>query len=177
VQVSVRDEEDVLRAVQSVHAMIDREIAAGTNPQDVFVFGLSQGGALGIASVLLHPKTLGGCAVFSGFLPFNSSFAVRVTAQAKKLQCGLQTPVLWIHGQAGSLIPIKEGRDGIKFLRGLGMSCEFKVYDRLGHSLEYYELDYCQRWVEKILHRSGREGLIRRVSRNIFLCSNLFNSS
>jgi lysophospholipase-2 len=121
VQVSVRDEEDVLRAVQSVHAMIDREIAAGTNPQDVFVFGLSQGGALGIASVLLHPKTLGGCAVFSGFLPFNSSFAVRVTAQAKK------TPVLWIHGQAGSLIPIKEGRDGIKFLRGLGMSCEFKV--------------------------------------------------
>ncbi|EEC78220.1 carboxylesterase [Oryza sativa Japonica Group] len=175
--VSVRDEEDVLRAVQSVHAMIDREIAAGTNPQDVFVFGLSQGGALGIASVLLHPKTLGGCAVFSGFLPFNSSFAVRVTAQAKKLQCGLQTPVLWIHGQAGSLIPIKEGRDGIKFLRGLGMSCEFKVYDRLGHSLEYYELDYCQRWVEKILHRSGREGLIRRVSRNIFLCSNLFNSS
>jgi lysophospholipase-2 len=88
VQVSVRDEEDVLRAVQSVHAMIDREIAAGTNPQDVFVFGLSQGGALGIASVLLHPKTLGGCAVFSGFLPFNSSFAVRVTAQAKKVMVG-----------------------------------------------------------------------------------------
>nr|AEV41067.1 putative acyl-protein thioesterase 1 [Oryza minuta] len=123
----VRDEEDVLRAVLSVHAMIDREIAAGTNPRDVFVFGLSQGGALGIASVLLYPKTLGGCAVFSGFLPFNSSFAVRVTAQAKK------TPVLWIHGRADSLIPIEEGRDGTKFLRGLGMSCEFKVYDRLGH--------------------------------------------
>lgn len=46
--VSVRDEEDVLRAVQSVHAMIDREIAAGTNPQDVFVFGLSQGGRTNI---------------------------------------------------------------------------------------------------------------------------------
>nr|AEV41113.1 putative acyl-protein thioesterase 1 [Oryza officinalis] len=167
----VRDEEDVLRAVLSVHAMIDREIAAGTNPRDVFVFGLSQGGALGIASVLLYPKTLGGCAVFSGFLPFNSSFAVRVTAQAKK------TPVLWIHGRADSLIPIEEGRDGTKFLRGLGMSCEFKVYDRLGHSLEYYELDYCQRWVDNILHRSGREGLVRRVSRNMCLCINLFNCS
>jgi lysophospholipase II len=43
-QKSVRDEEDVLRAVQIVHTMIDREIAAGTNPEDVFVFGLSQGG-------------------------------------------------------------------------------------------------------------------------------------
>jgi len=41
---SVRDEEDVLRAVQIVHTMIDREIAAGTNPEDVLVFGLSQGG-------------------------------------------------------------------------------------------------------------------------------------
>ena len=43
-QKSVRDEEDVLRAIQIVHTMIDREIAAGTNPEDVLVFGLSQGG-------------------------------------------------------------------------------------------------------------------------------------
>ncbi|KAJ1273398.1 hypothetical protein BS78_06G277300 [Paspalum vaginatum] len=153
---SVRDEEDVLRAVQIVHTMIDREIAAGTNPDDVFVFGLSQGGALSIASVLLYPKTLGGCAVFSGFLPFNSSssssssFAARVTDEKK-------TPVLWIHGGADSLIPIQEGRDGVKFLRGLGMSCEFKVYDSLGHTLAPYELDYCERWVsEEVLNEHGQ---------------------
>lgn len=45
-------------------------------------------GALSIASVLLYPKTLGGCAVFSGFLPFDSSsssFAARVTDEAKKV--------------------------------------------------------------------------------------------
>ena len=45
VKKSVRNEEDVLRAVQIVHTMIDREIAAGTDPGDVFVFGLSQGGS------------------------------------------------------------------------------------------------------------------------------------
>jgi len=45
VKKSVRDEEDVVRAVQIVHTMIDREIAAGTDPEDVFVFGLSQGGS------------------------------------------------------------------------------------------------------------------------------------
>jgi hypothetical protein len=28
---------------------------------------------------------------------------------------------------ADSLIPVQEGRDGVKFLRGLGMACEFKV--------------------------------------------------
>ncbi|KAL6651835.1 hypothetical protein ACP70R_010760 [Stipagrostis hirtigluma subsp. patula] len=144
---SVRDEGHVLRAVQSAHAMIDREIAAGTNAEDVFVFGLSQGGALSIASVLLYPKTLGGCAVFSGFLPFNSSFAAKVTAEAKN------TPVLWIHGGADSLTPIEAGRDEAKFLRGLGMSCELKVYETLGHTLAPFELEYCERWAsEKILN-------------------------
>jgi hypothetical protein len=44
VQKSVKDEEDVLRGVQSVHAIIDREIAAGTDPEEICVFGLSQGG-------------------------------------------------------------------------------------------------------------------------------------
>ncbi|PUZ49430.1 hypothetical protein GQ55_7G325200 [Panicum hallii var. hallii] len=113
---SVRDEEDVPRAVQIVHTMIDREIAAGTNPEDVFVFGLSQG-------------------VFSGFLPFDSSsFAARVTDDAKK-----------------------EGRDGVKFLRGLGMICEFKAYDRLGHTLAPYELEYCERWASENILSEHRE--------------------
>jgi acetyl esterase/lipase len=34
----------VLEAVQNVHAMIDKEIAAGTDPNNVFVCGFSQGG-------------------------------------------------------------------------------------------------------------------------------------
>jgi len=57
---SVRDEEDVLRAVQIVHTMIDREIAAGTNPEDVLVFGLSQGEHWAVAqsSVASSPSTL-----------------------------------------------------------------------------------------------------------------------
>ncbi|XP_066349914.1 uncharacterized protein [Miscanthus floridulus] len=150
---SVRNEEDVLRDVQIVHTMIDREIAAGTDPGDVFVFGLSQGGALSIASVLLYPKALGGCAVFGGFLPFDSSsFAARLTDEAKK------TPVLWIHGGADSLIPVQEGRDGVKFLRGLGMSCEFKEYDRLGHTPAPYELEHCERWASEIAVGEGKHG-------------------
>ena len=47
-------------------------------------------GALSIASVLLYPKALGGCAVFGGFLPFDSSsFAARLTDEAKKVLVAL----------------------------------------------------------------------------------------
>ncbi|KAG6382983.1 hypothetical protein SASPL_157285 [Salvia splendens] len=81
---SPQDEAGVLKAVQNVHAMIDTEIAAGTNPNNIFICGFSQGGALTLASVLLYPKTLGGGAVFSGWVPFNSSILQRVAEDAKK---------------------------------------------------------------------------------------------
>lgn len=43
-QDSPKDESGLLKAVQNVHATIDKEIAAGTNPNNVFVCGFSQGG-------------------------------------------------------------------------------------------------------------------------------------
>lgn len=43
-QNSPKDESGLLKAVKNVHKMIDEEIAAGTNPNNVFVCGFSQGG-------------------------------------------------------------------------------------------------------------------------------------
>lgn len=42
-------------------------------------------GALTLASVLLYPKTLGGGAVFSGWVPFNSSIIERISPEARKV--------------------------------------------------------------------------------------------
>ncbi|KAM5588843.1 hypothetical protein ABKV19_007013 [Rosa sericea] len=82
---SPKDESGLLKAVRNVHKMIDKEIADGTNPKNVFVCGFSQGGALTLASVLLYPQTLGGAAVFSGWLPFNSSIIQQLTPEAKRV--------------------------------------------------------------------------------------------
>ncbi|GJN01381.1 hypothetical protein PR202_ga18646 [Eleusine coracana subsp. coracana] len=73
--------------------------------------------------------------------------------------CLVQTPVLWIHGGADSLVPTEAGRDGVKFLRGLAMSCEFKVYDSLGHTLAPFELEYCERWASENILKEQRQGL------------------
>ncbi|KAL5576319.1 hypothetical protein UlMin_018018, partial [Ulmus minor] len=81
---SPKDESGLLKAVQNVHKIIDKEIAAGTNPNNVFVCGFSQGGVLTLASVLLYPKTLGGGAVFSGRVPFNSSMIENISQDAKR---------------------------------------------------------------------------------------------
>ncbi|CAM0902371.1 unnamed protein product [Alopecurus aequalis] len=143
---TVRDEKGVLKAVEHVHEMISNEVAAGTSPADVFVCGLSQGGALAIASVLLYPKTLGGCVVFSGSVPLSKSFAERVPPEARK------TPVLWFHGMADGLVLFEAGHAGCAFLQELGMTCKFKAYPTLGHSLVDEELQYFRQW---ILERLG----------------------
>ncbi|KAI5590349.1 hypothetical protein BDE02_04G001200 [Populus trichocarpa] len=88
---SPKDESRSLKAVRNVHAIIDKEIAAGTNPENVFVCGFSQGGALTLTSVLLYPKTLGGGEVFSGWVPFNFSIMEQISPDAKR------TPIPWLH--------------------------------------------------------------------------------
>jgi lysophospholipase-2 len=42
-------------------------------------------GALTLASVLLYPKTLGGGAIFSGWVPFSSSVIDRISPEARKV--------------------------------------------------------------------------------------------
>lgn len=56
-QNSTKDEHGLLKAVKHVHAMLDKELAAGTNPSDVFVCGESQGGwSLSLTlSIVLSP--------------------------------------------------------------------------------------------------------------------------
>ncbi|KAM0923674.1 hypothetical protein ACQ4PT_005359 [Festuca glaucescens] len=143
---TVRDEKGVLKAVEHVHEMINKEVASGTSPTSIFVCGLSQGGALAIASVLLYPQTLGGCVVFSGSIPLSKSFAEKVPPEARK------TPVLWLHGMADGLVLFEAGHAGCAFLQELGMACEFKGYPDLGHSLVDEELHYFRQW---ILERLG----------------------
>uniref|UniRef100_A0A0E0H779 Phospholipase/carboxylesterase/thioesterase domain-containing protein n=1 Tax=Oryza nivara TaxID=4536 RepID=A0A0E0H779_ORYNI len=140
---TARDEKEVLKAVERVHEMLDGEVAAGTSPSNIFVCGLSQGGALAIASVLLYPMTLGGCVVFSGSLPLSKTFAESIPSEARK------TPVLWFHGMADGVVLFEAGHAGCAFLQEIGMHCEFKVaYPALEHTLVDEELQYFRQWIK-----------------------------
>ncbi|CAN8325580.1 unnamed protein product [Cochlearia groenlandica] len=142
------DESSVLQAVKSVHAIIDQEIAEGTNPENIFICGLSQGGALTLASVLLYPKTLGGGAVLSGWVPFSSSIVTRFPEEAKK------TPILWSHGTDDNLVLFEAGQAALPFLKEAGVTCDFKAYPGLGHSISNKELRYIESWIKKRLKSS-----------------------
>ncbi|KAK9227744.1 hypothetical protein WN943_012800 [Citrus x changshan-huyou] len=139
---SPKDESSLLKAVQNVHAMIDKGVAAGIDPNNVFVCGFSQGGALTLASVLLYPRKLGGGAIFSGWVPFNASLIDQFTSDAKK------TPILWSHGMADRTVLFEAGQAGPPFLEQAGISCEFKAYPGLGHSISNEELQNLESWIK-----------------------------
>ncbi|KAM7270030.1 hypothetical protein ACFE04_029244 [Oxalis oulophora] len=147
---SPNDENSLLKAVQMVHKMIDKELASGLlDPKNVFVCGFSQGGALTLASVLLYPKTLGGAAVFSGWVPFNSSIISQFPPNA------LKTPILWSHGVADRTVLFEAGQAGPPFLQQAGVSCEFKAYPGLAHSLNDEELRNLESWIKTHLQSSS----------------------
>lgn len=52
-QESPKDEEGVHKAVQKVHAMIDKEVTAGISPENIFVCGFSQGGRYSLILFLI----------------------------------------------------------------------------------------------------------------------------
>ncbi|CAK7351577.1 unnamed protein product [Dovyalis caffra] len=139
---SPKDESGLLKAVRHVHTMIDKEIAAGINPENIFVCGFSQGGALTLSSVLLYPKTLGGGAVFSGWVPFNSSIMEQISPDAKR------TPILWLHGMADPTVLFEAGQAGPLSLNKL-------AYPGLGHSINNKELQYLESWIKTRLPSSS----------------------
>uniref|UniRef100_A0A7N0UIX5 Phospholipase/carboxylesterase/thioesterase domain-containing protein n=1 Tax=Kalanchoe fedtschenkoi TaxID=63787 RepID=A0A7N0UIX5_KALFE len=146
---SPKDMNSLLKAVKHVHSMIDMEVTAGTNPKNIFVCGFSQGGALTLASVLLYPGTLGGGAIFSGWVPFNSSIVDQISPEAKK------TPLLWSHGIADQTVLFEAGQAGPPYLEKLGISCEFKAYPGLGHSISNQELQHLEAWIKSRLQASS----------------------
>ncbi|XP_042409586.1 probable carboxylesterase Os04g0669500 [Zingiber officinale] len=146
---SPKNESDVLKAVQNVHAIAAKEVDNGVNPENIFVCGFSQGGALTLASVLLYPRTLGGGAVFSGWVSLNSSIIERISPEAKK------TPILWSHGMADRTVLFEAGQAGPPFLEQVGMSCEFKAYPNVGHSITTEELLHLQSWIKARLKSSS----------------------
>ncbi|CAM6081599.1 unnamed protein product [Calypogeia fissa] len=142
-------EEGVMKAVSSVHAMIEKELAEGVSADKIFLCGFSQGGALSLASAMLYPEKLAGAAVFSGWVPLNPEFITKISAKAKT------TPVLWLHGMSDNVVDFSAGKVGPPLLAHAGVSCEFKAYPGLGHSIIHEELMYLEKWIGVQLQNSS----------------------
>lgn len=64
------------------------------------------------------------------------------------------TPILWLHGMADRTVLFETGQAGQHFLEQAGVSCEFKSYPGLDHSISNEELQDLESWIITHLQRS-----------------------
>lgn len=124
------DWEGVRSSTRQVHAILEREIAAGTPSENIIVGGFSQGGCLALRAALSFPKPLGGLVILSSFVGPSDDLKY----EAKLPPTNLKVPFFWGHGHADAVVPFAFGKVGVDQLKQLGYAIEFKSYPGLAHS-------------------------------------------
>lgn len=122
--------EDSTKFIQS---LVKKEVENGIPESRIVLSGFSQGAALSLWVGLQYEKKLGGILVMSGYLPRPQAF--------KPTPAALDTPVLFCHGTSDDVVLYDWAKQSEKAVRDQGVhNVEFKVYERMGHSVSPGEL-------------------------------------
>lgn len=143
--IGARQDEAGIRASQAdIEALIAQEMDRGTPPQNIFLAGFSQGGAVALHTALRHPVALGGVLALSCYLPLAETVAGEASADA------LRTPVFMAHGRSDTVVPLALGKSSKDALEKLGCGVEWHEY-AMPHSVCPEELRDIQDWLGKHL--------------------------
>ena len=132
-----------IRASQSlVEEIIAREVAHGIAPNNIFLAGFSQGGAIALHTALRQAVPLGGVLALSAYLPLAESTSGELLEQAKA------TPVFMAHGRNDPIVPFALGVASRDALLKFGYAVEWHEY-AMQHSVCEEELRDIAAWLSK----------------------------
>jgi phospholipase/carboxylesterase len=135
---------DVERARQSVLTLLNEVMAQGWKPENIFLFGFSQG-CLVSADVALHfPYKLGGVIGISGYFHFFPRWRNRLTKSSKR------TPWLLTHGKRDDVLPIENTKFGVEKLKQVGLDVKWAELNK-SHVLKEEEYPLIRKWVRNQL--------------------------
>ena len=135
------DPDQVLAALETIDHFIDEALAAyPIDPQQLFLFGFSQGSILSMCYTLTHPARVAGAIAQSGYLPENVKLEVDEDGVKGK-------PFLLTHGEQDTMIPVEWGRASRDRLRALGVDLEYHEF-QMGHSVSIESLGVIYEWLK-----------------------------
>lgn len=106
------DRQGILDSEQKIHAVIDMQLEKGLKPEQIFLAGFSQGGAMALFSGLRYRQPLGGIAALSSYLPL---------ADECTSPLGLNVPIFAAYGQMDDLVLPAWSLKTIEKLQALGL--------------------------------------------------------
>ncbi|TNV73468.1 hypothetical protein FGO68_gene16404 [Halteria grandinella] len=138
--------EEMLQSVQTVSAVIDKEIELLGDSRKVYIGGFSQGCALSLATMILYPKILGGLFCLSGMNALKIDWS-RVAQEKKEM------PIFVHHGEADDVIQHKVAiKTYQEFIDNGFKKMEIKTEKHVGHSLSERELQRMRQYVRERLN-------------------------
>lgn len=139
----------VLRIRAKMFQLLRELERQGWKPENIFLFGFSQGCLVSADIGMNYPKQLGGVVGISGYFHFFPRWK-------KSLKKNRLTPWLFTHGDKDDVLPIEDTKFGVEKLRSAGLKVEFVEFKKK-HVLQDEEYPVIRKWVR---HRI--EGLQRR---------------
>ncbi|CAG4929333.1 unnamed protein product [Parnassius apollo] len=146
-----QDVPEKLDSIEKIEAeirnLIKNENDAGIPVNRIIVGGFSMGGALSFYTGYKWEHNLAGVFAFSSFLNNNSV----VYQDLRNISEKRLPPLLQIHGDGDELVDLSWGQKTFDLLKSLGVSGEFHIMERLGHSINKRGIDLIKDWIEKLL--------------------------
>ena len=141
---SNEDEQGIYAAEKSIHALIAYEESRGIPSHRIILIGFSQGGALALYSALRYPKTLGGVAALSAYLPIAPTLVTTANPNNKTI------PILLAHGTKDMLVPYEFGEYAREALEKLHYTVQWYAYP-MEHNICAQEIQDISTWLQSIL--------------------------
>ncbi len=135
------DVSGVARSAQMVASLIDQQIQSGILPDRIVLAGFSQGGLIALHAGLTYPQPLAGIMALSTYCPTGESFQERS-----------EMPILMMHGQQDSVIPIEVAEWSKQMLLQNGYSVEWHTYS-MQHQVIPSQIQRIGQWLKARLIR------------------------
>jgi phospholipase/carboxylesterase len=144
-----QDAAGIRSSQMQVEELLDREVASGIMPGQIFLAGFSQGGAIALHTALRQNDPLGGVLALSTYLPLANIAAREAQASTRA------TPVFMAHGSNDPVIPIALGARSRDALLELGYAVEWHEYN-MQHSVCEEELRDIEAWLALRMRRVNK---------------------
>lgn len=121
----------IIRSRDLVFAVLDDLTEQGWKPEHVGVLGFSQGCLMALDTACRYPKTLGAIVGISGFVGLLEEYPEKLSPVARSQK------ILVTHGTVDSMLPFEQTQRQVQALKGMGLSIEWKVYEK-DHTIDPY---------------------------------------
>ena len=135
--------EDVVKNIDLIHQIIDKEVENGFNEKDIILGGFSQGGLMSYYAGLSYKNNLGGVIALSCYTIPNKH--IYLTSD------NCETKIFAAHGTLDDLIPYNIGKESYQSLKDKGFDIMWHEYN-IGHSICHEEIHNISDWINLLFN-------------------------